>query len=174
MPSSCSMPQAALKEILEAAGFDPRRGAEIVGDDPVLPVRYRIAAAASASLAALGLAVATTPQQVRVNARAAAISLRSARYLRVNGKPPPSPWDPFSGFYPVRDGWISIHCNFPNHRDAAMRVLGTAPDRTKAEAASRGWDGEALEDAVHATGGCAGFVREEARWLQHPQARAVA
>jgi crotonobetainyl-CoA:carnitine CoA-transferase CaiB-like acyl-CoA transferase len=168
------MPQAALREILEAAGFEPRRGAEIVGDDPVLPVRYRIAAAASASLAALGLAVATTPQQVRVNARAAAISLRSARYLRVNGKPPPSPWDPFSGFYPVRDGWISIHCNFPNHRDAAMRVLGAGDDRARAEQASRTWQGEKLEDAVHVAGGCAGFVRSRERWNEHAQARAVA
>src|SRR5688572_6830722 len=174
MLSSCSMPQAALKEILEAVGFRPRHGAEIVGDDPVLPVRYRIAAAASASLAAVGLAVAATPQQVRVNARAAAISLRSARYLRVNGEPPPSPWDPLSGFYPVRDGWISIHCNFPNHRDAALRVLGTEPDRAKAEAVSASWSGEALEDAIHAAKGCAGYVRDEAQWLRHPQAQAVA
>ena len=53
-------------------------------------------------------------------ARAAAVSLRSARYLRINGQPLPPVWDPLSGFYPVRDGWISIHCNFQNHRDAAM------------------------------------------------------
>src|SRR5688572_29647612 len=174
MLSSCSMPQAALKEILEAVGFRPRHGAEIVGDDPVLPVRYRIAAAASASLAAVGLAVAATPQQVRVNARAAAISLRSARYLRVNGEPPPSPWDPFSGFYPLRDGWISVHCNFANHRDAAMRVLGAGHDRARAEQASRAWQGEELEDAIHVAGGCAGFVRSRQRWNEHAQARAVA
>jgi crotonobetainyl-CoA:carnitine CoA-transferase CaiB-like acyl-CoA transferase len=170
------MPQAALRELLLAANLEPN-AVQISGDDPVLPIRYRVAAAASAALGALGVAVAKLwgkPQRIGVNARAAAISLRSARYLRVDGKPPPPVWDPMSGFYPVRDGWVSIHCNFPNHRDAALRVLGTAPDRAKAEAASRGWDGEALEDAVHAAGGCAGFVREEARWLQHAQARAVA
>jgi crotonobetainyl-CoA:carnitine CoA-transferase CaiB-like acyl-CoA transferase len=168
------MPQAALKEILDAAGFQPELGAEIVGDDPVLPVRYRIAAAASASLAALGLAVSSTPQRVRVNARAAAISLRSARYLRVNGRAPPSPWDPLSGFYPVRDGWISIHCNFPNHRDAAMSVLGAGHDRASAEQASSAWRGEGLEEAIHAAGGCAGYVRSRERWNAHAQARAVA
>jgi crotonobetainyl-CoA:carnitine CoA-transferase CaiB-like acyl-CoA transferase len=170
------MPQAALRELLLAANLEPN-AVQISGDDPVLPIRYRVAAAASAALGALGVAVAKLwgkPQRIGVNARAAAISLRSARYLRVDGKPPPPVWDPMSGFYPVRDGWVSIHCNFPNHRDAALRVLGTAPDRAKAEAASRGWDGEALEDAVHAAGGCAGFVREEARWLQHAQARAAA
>jgi len=41
-------------------------------------------------------------------------------------------------------------------------------------AAAAGWDGEALEDAVHAAGGCAGFVRSHAEWAQHPQAKAVA
>jgi crotonobetainyl-CoA:carnitine CoA-transferase CaiB-like acyl-CoA transferase len=170
------MPQAALKEALEAAAFHPAAAVEIAGDDPVLPIRYRVAAAASAALGALGLAAAELSgrvQRVKVNARAAAISLRSARYLLVNGKPPPSPWDPLSGFYPVRDGWISIHGNFPNHRDAAMRVLGTPHDRTRAEEASRAWQGGALEEAIHAAGGCAGFVRSAEVWTRHAQAQAV-
>jgi len=171
------MPQAALEEILEAARFDPGQTAEIAGNDPVLPIRYRVAAAGSASIAALGLAVSNLsgkPQHVRVNARAAAISLRSAKYLRVNGQPPPPVWDPLSGFYPVRDGWISIHCNFPNHRDAAMGVLGAGHDRPRAEEASRSWQGEALEDAIHAAGGCAGLVRSQEIWSRHAQAKAVA
>lgn len=172
------MPQDALREILEAADFHSNQTVDIRGGDPVLPIRYRIATAASASLGALGLAVANLwarPQRVSVNARAAAVSLRSARYLRVNGKPPPPVWDPLSGFYPVRDGWMSIHCNFPNHREAAMRVLGVdGQDRVRAEESARAWNGEALEDAIHAAGGCAGYVRSEARWLEHPQAQAVA
>jgi crotonobetainyl-CoA:carnitine CoA-transferase CaiB-like acyl-CoA transferase len=171
------MPYAALEEILAAASFHPGPKVEIAGDDPVLPIRYRVAAAGSAALGALGLAVASLSgkhQRVSVNARAAAISLRSARYLRVDGRLPPTPWDPLSGFYPVRDGWVSIHCNFANHRDAAMRVLGTQHDRARAEQASSSWQGEALEDAIHAAGGCAGFVRAEERWREHAQARAVA
>jgi crotonobetainyl-CoA:carnitine CoA-transferase CaiB-like acyl-CoA transferase len=112
-------------------------------------------------------------QAIAVNARSAAVSLRSARYLRVNGKAP-AVWDPLSGFYPVRDGWISIHCNFSNHREAAMRVLGTPHERGKAEEASRSWEGEALEQAIHAAGGCAGFVRSHEDWNRHPQAQAVA
>jgi crotonobetainyl-CoA:carnitine CoA-transferase CaiB-like acyl-CoA transferase len=171
------MPHVALQEVLGEAKFDSKETVQIVGDDPVLPIRYRVAAAASASLAALGLAAArlsNKEQQVRVNARAAAISLRSARYLRVDGKPPPPVWDPLSGFYPVRDGWISIHCNFANHRNAAMGVLGAGHDRARAEEASRSWQGEALEDAIHAAGGCAGFVRSQEAWSGHAQARAVA
>ena len=167
---------SALGEVLRSVGAQ-EAPVEIFGDDPVLPVRYRIAAAASAALGALGIAVtslAGKAQRIRVNARAAAISLRSARYLKINGKSLPSPWDPLSGFYPVRDGWVSIHCNFPNHRDAAMRVLDTPAERERAEAASRWWHGMALEDAVHAAGGCAGYVRSEEQWHRHPQAAAIA
>ncbi|HEX6158201.1 MAG TPA: CoA transferase, partial [Burkholderiales bacterium] len=137
----------------------------------------RVGTAGAAALGALGLGAAkllNQPQRVSVNVRAAAVSLRSALYLRINGEPPPPVWDPMSGFYPVGDGWVSIHCNFPNHRDAAMQVLGTDPDRAKAEEASRTWTGEALEDAIHAVGGCAGYVRSEEQWLRHPQAQAVA
>ncbi|HEX6157617.1 MAG TPA: CoA transferase [Burkholderiales bacterium] len=169
------MPQAALREVLAAAGLQGE--VEFLGDDPVLPIRYRVGTAGAAALGALGLGAAkllNQPQRVSVNVRAAAVSLRSALYLRINGEPPPPVWDPMSGFYPVGDGWVSIHCNFPNHRDAAMQVLGTGPDRAKAEEASRTWTGEALEDAIHAVGGCAGYVRSEEQWLRHPQAQAVA
>jgi crotonobetainyl-CoA:carnitine CoA-transferase CaiB-like acyl-CoA transferase len=174
------MPQDALREILEAAGFRPAATPEIRGADPALRTRYRVGTAGAAALGALGLAAAHLwelrggrAQNVAVDLRAAAASLRSARYLRINGQPAPV-WDPLSGFYPVRDGWISIHCNFANHRAAALGVLGTAEDRAAAEQASRGWDGLALEDAIHAAGGCAGFARSEADWVRHPHARAVA
>jgi crotonobetainyl-CoA:carnitine CoA-transferase CaiB-like acyl-CoA transferase len=79
-----------------------------------------------------------------------------------------------SGIYPVKDGWVSIHCNFPNHRDAALQVLGTVAERAQAEDASRSWGGEDLEEAIHAAGGCAGYVRTAEQWQQHPQAQAVA
>ena len=174
------MALAALSEILAAARFDAPAMAAIKGEDPVLPVRYRIGTAGAAALAALGLAVEElwelrggARQGIDVDLRAATVSLRSARYLRVNGKPPPPPWDPLSGFYPVREGWISIHCNFVNHREAAMGVLG-ATTREAGEQASRGWQGEALEDAIHAAGGCAGFVRSHEQWAGHAQALAVA
>ena len=169
------MPRAALREVLLAAGADFSE-VHFTGDDPVLPLRYRVAAAACGVLGALGISISrltNTSQTVAVNARSAAISLRSARYLRVNGKAP-AVWDPLSGFYPVRDGWISIHCNFPNHREAAMRVLGAPHDRARAEEESRSWEGIALEDAIHAAGGCAGYVRSHATWSKHAQAQAVA
>ena len=174
------MPQAALRELL-ALG-DLAGEAQFSGADPVLRTPYRVGAAGGAALAASGLAAAELwrlrtgrRQRVSVDLRAAAASLRSGYYLRIDGKPPPTPWDPMSGFYPVRGGrWISIHCNFANHREAAMRVLGVPEDRAQANAASEARDGRELEDAIHAAGGCAGLARGAEEWSAHPQAAAVA
>jgi crotonobetainyl-CoA:carnitine CoA-transferase CaiB-like acyl-CoA transferase len=175
------MPLAALREILAAAGVDASDLPEISGADPVVRTRYRVGTAGAAALAALGLAAARfgelrglPRQRVAVDLRAAAASLRSARYLRIGGRPPPPQWDPLSGFFPVRDGWISIHCNFPNHRNAALEVLQAEANRQEAEKKSAAWYGEPLEDAIHAAGGCAGFVRSAAEWQRHAQAQAVA
>jgi crotonobetainyl-CoA:carnitine CoA-transferase CaiB-like acyl-CoA transferase len=157
------------------------KSARITGEDPVLPTPYRVGQAGATALAALGVAVARygelrglPSQSVAVDVRRAALSLRSARYLRINGEPLPPPWDALSGFYPVRDGYISIHCNFPNHRDAALKVLGAPAERRRAEEKASDWVGEALEDAIHGAGGCAGFVRSADDWRRHAQANAVA
>jgi len=175
------MATAALREILAAAGVDAADLPEIRGADPVVRTRYRVGTAGAAALAALGLAAARfgelrglPRQRVAVDLRAAAASLRSARYLRIGGRPPPPQWDPLSGFFPVRDGWMSIHCNFPNHRNAALEVLQAEANRQEAEKKSAAWYGEPLEDAIHAAGGCAGFVRSAAEWQRHAQAQAVA
>ncbi len=178
------MPHAALEELVALCGLEPPAAGHvrITGNDPVFPTPYRIGAAGAASLAATGLAADELwalrgghGQKVSVDVRAAAASLRSARYLQVDGKPPPPIWDAFSGIYPVRDGrWVSIHCNFVNHREAALKVLGGPADREAAKKAALAWDGLALEDALHAAGGCAGLLRTSDDWALHPQSAAVA
>lgn len=178
------MLEHALRELTGLAGLaGPQAGqVRITGDDPVFPTRYRIAASGAAAIAAASYAAAElwrlrsgSTQSVAVDARAAAAALRSTRYLRVDGRMPDGPRDPLSGFYPVRDGrWISIHCNFPHHRDAALEVLGAPQEREAALRASATWDGFELEDAIHAAGGCAGLARSAQEWARHPQAAAVA
>src|ERR671936_1409228 len=90
------MPEAALRELLDAARFEAEPLPRITGADPVLPTPYRIGTAGAAALAALGAVVARygelrglRPQRVAVDLRAAALSLRSARYMRINGEPLP-------------------------------------------------------------------------------------
>ena len=85
------MPLAALHELLGIAGIAaPAPGqVRISGADPVIPTPYRIATVGAASIAAIGLAASTLwqlrtgrSQQVAVDVRAAAASLRSARHLK--------------------------------------------------------------------------------------------
>jgi crotonobetainyl-CoA:carnitine CoA-transferase CaiB-like acyl-CoA transferase len=178
------MPHASLRDLLSLAGLaEPDAGTvEIIGADPVLQTPYRMGTAAAAVIAATGVAASTIwqlrtgrRQRVAVDMRAATAAFRSFKYLRVNGGPPTGGMDVFSGFYRVRDGrWIFLHCNFTHHRDAALRVVGAPADRDALAKAAQSWDGEELEGAIHAAGGCAAFVRTEAEWERHPHAIANA
>ena len=172
----------ALDELVALGGFErAQTPVTIDGVDPLIGTRFRVGDAGAAAFAATGLAAAELyagrsgrSQSVRVDTRAAIASLRSVDYLRVNGEIPPEHRARLSAFYPTRDGWVRLHMNFRPHREAALRVLGAAPDRDAIGAATAGWDGVALEDAIHEAGGCSGFVRSAAVWAGHPQAAAIA
>ena len=61
------------------------------------------------------------------------------------------------GFYPTRDGrWSYLHCNFPNHRAAALSVLGIAEDRDAVARAVATWNAADLEEAIIAAKGAGG------------------
>jgi crotonobetainyl-CoA:carnitine CoA-transferase CaiB-like acyl-CoA transferase len=177
--------ESALRTILAIAGWGEERARSVAvtgGRDPVLPTPYRIAEAASAALAAVGLAASELwalrtgrRQEVAVNARRAAASLRSGRYLELDGVPVPSDRNPIMGFYPAKDGrWSYLHCNFPHHREAALRVLGVPEDREAVRRAVARRDALELEEAIVAANGAGGMVRTAAEWQRHPQAAAIA
>src|SRR5262249_12200448 len=135
-----------------------------------------------AALSALGLAVADLwaartgrHQEIAVDRRRATASLRSGRYLRLDGAPVSTELNPIMGFYPAKNGrWSYLHCNFPNHRAAALRVLGVPEDREAVRQAVAKWEALELEEAIIAAKGAGGMVRTMAEWAQHPQAVAVA
>src|SRR5213079_3205568 len=133
----------------------------LTGDEPQLPSSFRVAAAAQVSVAASGLAAAEIwklrsgqSQDVAVDMRHAVIECRSERYLRVDGKPPPSAWDAIAGIYNTGDQrFVRLHTNFPHHRAAVCSVLKCKPERDDVQAALMRWDGEAFEFAAYAAGG---------------------
>jgi crotonobetainyl-CoA:carnitine CoA-transferase CaiB-like acyl-CoA transferase len=179
------MPDQALRAILRTAGLEAGGGARVRftgGADPVVPTPFRVGAAGAAAVAATGLAAADLwqgrtgrSQNVTVDVRQATASLRSYRYLRIDGSPVPAGRDAVTGSYPTRDGgWIYIHANFPHHRAAALGVLGVADDRGAVARAAAGWDAGALEEAILAAGGAGGMARSQAMWGAHPQRAAVA
>lgn len=156
---------------------------EFVGtSDPKLPTPFKIAETASATLAAVGLAVADLwelrtgqRQTFSIDVGHATASLRSTKYLRLDSAGVDTERNRVMGMYPTRDGrWSYVHANFPNHRAAALKVLGVAEDRDAVAAAVATWDGLALEEAIIAAGGAGGMVRSAAEWAQHPQGKAVA
>jgi crotonobetainyl-CoA:carnitine CoA-transferase CaiB-like acyl-CoA transferase len=177
-------PEEALEQILEASGRAPTPDGHVVieGEDPVLPTAFRLGTAGAAAIAAVGLAASDLwqlrtgrGQGVAVSVREAAGAIRSDRFLRIDGEPPPSPWAPTAGFYQARGGrWIQLHTNFPHHLDAALRVLGCADDRDAVAKAVAGWDAFELESALIDAGMCAAVVRSEAEWRAEPQAEVVA
>jgi crotonobetainyl-CoA:carnitine CoA-transferase CaiB-like acyl-CoA transferase len=175
----------ALRTILPVAGLsaDRARGVEITGGaDPVLPTSFRIGETSAAALAATGLAVSDLwelrtgrKQDVAVDLRQATASLRSGHYLKMEQAQVSHERNPVMGMYPAKDGhWSYIHANFPNHRAAALKVLGVPEERAAVRAAVAKWNALDLEEAIIAAGGAGGMVRSMAEWAQHPQAAAIA
>ena len=175
-----------LSTLLPIAGWDRKRAFDVEihgGADPVLPTPFRIGETAAASLAAVGLAASDLwklrtgrGQQIGINTRHATASLRSSKYMTMDGKPAGAERHPIMGVYPARGGrWSYLHCNFPNHRDAALGVLGVEEEDGEAvrRAVAR-WDALELEEAIIAAKGAGGMVRSMEEWAKHPQAVAVA
>ena len=179
------MPHEALRTILPVAGW-PDKLADAVtftgGTDPVLPTPFRVGVAGAATVAASGLAAAELwelrtgrRQQVAVDLRQATASLRSGYYMSLGDGKLSAARNSIMGVYPSRDGrWSYLHCNFPNHRAAALRVLGVAENRDAVAGAVATWNAADLEEAIIAAKGAGGMARTQAEWAKHPQAAAIA
>lgn len=178
-------PQDALDLILPTVGWTADAAADAAftgGSDPVLPTSYRVGAAGAATVAAAGLAAARLwqqrtgrRQQVAVDLRQATASLRSGTYMKLGDGTLPHARNRIMGFYPTKDGrWSYLHCNFPNHRAVALKVLGVPEDRAAVAKAVTQWNAQDLEEAIIAGKGAGGMVRGAAEWAEHPQARAIA
>src|ERR1043166_338183 len=177
-------PNEALRRILPVAGWSDAEAAVNFtgGNDPVVPTPFRIGAAGAATIAASGLAAAALwqartgrRQQVKVDLRQAAASLRSGHYMKLADAKVSTAPNSIMGVYPTRDGrWSYLHCNFPNHRAAALSVLGVAEDREAVTRAVATWNAADLEEAIIAAKGAGGMARTHSEWAKHPQAVAIA
>src|SRR5258705_913502 len=179
------MPNEALRTILPVAGWDDERAREVEitgGTDPILPTPFRIGDTSAAALAAVGLAVSDLwalrtgrRQEIAVDTRQATASLRSGHYLKMDGAHVSTERNTVMGVYPAKSGrWSYLHCNFPNHRAAALSVLGVPEDRDAFRKAVAQWDALELEEAIIAAKGAGGMVRTMDEWAKHPQAAAIA
>jgi len=179
------MTNEILRTLLPIAGLNEERtqGLTITGGtDPILPTSFRIGDTSTAALSAVGLAVSDLwesrtgrRQEVSVDARRATASLRSGKYIQLDGAGVSTERNTVMGVYPTKDGrWSYLHCNFPNHRAAALSVLGVAEDRDAVTKAVAKWNAQDLEDAIIEAKGAGGMVRTMEEWAKHPQAVAIA
>jgi crotonobetainyl-CoA:carnitine CoA-transferase CaiB-like acyl-CoA transferase len=172
-----------LDEILAGLGEQPFPDVTFVGADPVLPSRLRLGELGAAAIAAAAVLAARVyedrtgvAQRIRVPVDAAAVAMRSARYLRPDPPPPVQHRLGGLGVYRTADDrWLYFQRLFPHHRERISAVLGCPLDESSlAAAAVRGWRARELEDAVVAAGACAAMVRTPQEWAAHPQYAAVA
>jgi crotonobetainyl-CoA:carnitine CoA-transferase CaiB-like acyl-CoA transferase len=165
---------------LHRLGGLPREALDAVrvaGADPVLRTVYSVAESGAASIAAAGMASAWLwrqatgeSQHVDVDVTAAAAAMQSFKFMAIDGQPPGPVMDDMTDFYRTRDGrWLYLHCNFPNLAAKNCSVLGAQGSGPSLRAQIAQWDGQALEDAIAAAGGCGALVRTEEEWRKHPQ-----
>jgi len=178
-------PVEALRQILPIAGWPRDASADVAftgGADPILPTPFRIGVAGAATIAAHGLAAADLwemksgkRQKVGVDVRQATASLRSGTYQQLGDGHLSTERHGIMGVYPTKDGrWSYLHCNFPNHRAAALKVLGVEESREAVTRAVAKWNALELEEAIIAAKGAGGMVRNKEEWKVHPQGIAVA
>ena len=177
-------PQETLSGLWSLAGLRPNAlgAVTLTGAEPVLPSSFRVGTAAQASIAASALAAAEIfrlrtrqRQEVAVDMRHAAAEFRSERHLRLDGKPPPDPWDSIAGTYRCGDArWVRLHTNFPHHRDGVLRILNVAQDRQAVAVALQNWQAEVFETACAEAGLVVTMMRSFSEWDAHPQGQAVA
>ena len=161
-------PQIALAQVAPALGLTDTNVDFTGGADPVMRTPYRVGIAGAATVAASGLAAAQLwemrtgrKQRLSVDLRHASASLRSGTYMKLGDGALSHKRNSIMGFYPTKDGrWSYLHCNFPNHRAVALKVLGVdREDRAEVARAVTKWNAADLEEAIIANKGAGGMVR---------------
>jgi crotonobetainyl-CoA:carnitine CoA-transferase CaiB-like acyl-CoA transferase len=155
---------------------------EVTGDPGRLPSRLpaedtAIACAGAALLAAAALHAGRGGAHLRtarLDRGHVAAAFRSEAWLRVGGEPAGAGFAPLSRFWRAADGWVRTHGNYPWHREALLRALGTRADPEAVAAGIAGRSAREVEDLVTGAGGVAAAVRSPGTWLAEPPGHAVA
>lgn len=114
------------------------------------------------------------PAPVSVDRRNASALFASEKLLTAEGWELPPVWDPIAGDYVAADGWIRLHTNYANHRDAVVGVLGVEAERAAVAEAVAKWERSELETAVVDAGGAAAAMHSRDEWLASEAGSALA
>ena len=155
---------------------------EVTGDPGLLPSRLAVEDTAIACTGAALLAAAALQARrggdvlrfARMDRGHLAAAFRSEAWLRVNGERAGAGFAPLSRFWRAADGWVRTHANYPWHREALLRAVGTTGEPDTVAAAIAGLRAREVEMLVTGAGGIAAAVRSEGTWRAEPPGRAVA
>jgi crotonobetainyl-CoA:carnitine CoA-transferase CaiB-like acyl-CoA transferase len=162
----------------------------VVGQDPIVASPHYLGNGSAVVRLLTGLAAnelwrlrTGRSQEVVVDARHAAASLRSYRLTDVVGQDPPSPGAAnqsraaaITRIVAARDGrHVQLHGSF-HDGPQILAELGLDADASSEDidAAVAGRDAFDLEAAFIRRQVCGGVVRSRSEWAQHPQGRAIA
>ncbi len=149
---------------------------------PTLPSSYHVAAVATATIAAAGLAASELwrlrsggeTQNVSVDSRHAETEFLSEHHLIINGDVEKRLWGPIAGLYKCGDGrWVRIHANYPHHEAGVLEVLKCDCNRDAVEKTLQSWTAQNFEDACGEKGLVVFMMRSADEWAAHGQARAL-
>jgi hypothetical protein len=113
-------------------------------------------------------------ERVSIDRGHVAAAVRSERYFRRGEQPTGAGFAPLSRFWQVADGWVRTHANYPWHRAALVRTLGTSEEVQSVADALAELRAVDIEESVFAAGGIAAAVRSLEAWKAHPQGQALA
>lgn len=150
---------------------------------PYLPSSFKVAALAQSSVALSALSAAlvyaqhndTTVPEVSVSRQHAQAAFASEQLYLLDGKPAGSSWGALGGLHEARSGHVRMHDSLPNHRAAALQVLGLPPEATREDVAAsiKQWDALDLEQAAMSSKGVIFALRSFQQWDRSPQAASL-
>jgi crotonobetainyl-CoA:carnitine CoA-transferase CaiB-like acyl-CoA transferase len=177
---------ALLNDLLASLGLrrPPAGEVTITGRDPIWGARYPVGEAAAVVLAAIGVAVndlwelrTGRRQQIHVDVRHAAASLRGHWFQLLNGEETPREDHlglVYSDRFKCRDGrWIQLHGGFPHLGEGTSKVIGSEHTHESIAAAVAQWNSWALEDALAEAGMCGVVCRTGEEWRETDQGKAL-
>ena len=150
----------------------------VTGPTGHLPSQFRVedtavACVGTALLAAAALHAGPAATTVSIDRGHVSAAVVSERHFASPGRAGALSFAPLSRFWPTADGWVRTHANYPWHKTALLRALGTADNPDAIASVAQTLTAEDIEARVVAAGGVAAAVRSIAQWQAHPQGRAL-
>lgn len=153
------------------------------GEDIAAPSSFKIGHLAQSSIALSGLVAATihatrSGQPLRsttVDRQHAVVEFNSEKLYLLNGSRPAPADDSIGGLHKTLNGHVRVHDSFPNHRKAALELLGCSAEATRREVGEKlaARDALDLENTAATNGAVIYATRSRSDWDATPQAKAV-